>query len=190
MITRTLTFRDIASWKIINMPLVQFGGPGKIVQIDESVISKRKYNRGRGVRNDRKEKWVLGIYDVETKKGVVLYVVKRDKQTLVPLIQQYVAEGSDIWTDKWAAYQGLDKLGYIHHTVNHSKEFKSADGTCTNGVEGYWSRLKQFCRHTNVLQSKLLAEHIDEFMYRQHFAGNPSVRWGHMLAHIKERYPV
>ena len=92
MITRTLTFRDIASWKIINMPLVQFGGPGKIVQIDESVITKRKYNRGRGVRNDRKEKWVLGIYDVETKKGVVLYVVKRDKQTLVPLIQQYVAE--------------------------------------------------------------------------------------------------
>ena len=35
-------------------PLI--GGPGKVVEIDESLIGKRKYNRGRIVRG----KWLLG----------------------------------------------------------------------------------------------------------------------------------
>ena len=172
------------------MPRQQLGGEGVIVQIDESVISKRKYHRGRGVRKTIKEKWVLGIYDTAQKVGVVLYVVKRDKATLVPLIREHVKPRSEIWTDQWSSYRGLDQYGYTHKTVNHSKEFKSADGTCTNGVEGYWSRLKQFCRHTNVLQSKLLAEHIDEFMYRQQFKGTPQERFKMFLSHLKERYPV
>ncbi|KAK3916690.1 putative transposase-like protein, partial [Frankliniella fusca] len=181
---------DIASWKILSMPHYELGGEGVTIQIDESVISKRKYNRGRGLRKTIKEKWVLGIYDTEKKLGVVLYVVKRDRATLIPLIRQYVKQGSIIWTDGWAAYKGLDKFGYTHHTVNHSKEFKSADGTCTNGVEGYWSRLKQFCRHTNVLKSKLLAEHIDEFMYRQHFRGTESFKFMTFISHMREKYPV
>ncbi|KAE8742017.1 hypothetical protein FOCC_FOCC012458 [Frankliniella occidentalis] len=178
-------FRDVASWKILSMPHLQLGGPGVIVQIDESVITRRKFKRGKGERKTIKEKWVLGIYDTEQKLGVVL-----DKATLVPLIRQYCERGSVLWTDGWAAYKGLDRFGYEHHVVNHSKEFKSADGTCTNGVEGYWSRLKQFCRHTNVLKSKLLAEHIDEFMYRQHFRGTDVFRFQSFLDHIKERYPV
>ncbi|KAK3925954.1 DNA ligase [Frankliniella fusca] len=85
--------------------------------------------------------------------------------------------GSDLWTDGWAAYKGLDRFGYRHHVVNHSKEFKSADGTCTNGVEGY-----------RVLKSKLLAEHIDEFMYHQHFRGDTPFKFRTLIAHIKERY--
>ncbi|KAJ1522477.1 hypothetical protein ONE63_001667 [Megalurothrips usitatus] len=183
-------FRDIASWKILEMPHLKLGGEGQLVQIDESVITKRKYHRGRGFRRTIKEKWVLGIYDVQRKLGVVVYVVKRDKATLVPLIRQYVEPGSEIWTDQWAAYRCLDRYGYVHKTVNHSREFKSQDGTCTNGVEGYWSRLKQFCRHTNVLQSALLAEHIGKFMYRQHFRGTPKVRFGFFMSHLKERYPL
>ncbi|KAJ1519070.1 hypothetical protein ONE63_011312 [Megalurothrips usitatus] len=183
-------FRDIASWKILSMPRFQLGGEGVVVQIDESVVTKRKYNTGSGVRKTSVEKWVLGIYDINLKLGVVVYVVKRHKTTLMPLIQEYVKPGSVIWTDGWAAYKGHDKCGYAHHTVNHSKDFKSADGTCTNGVEGYWSTLEQFCRHTEVLRRKLLAEHIDHFMYQQHFRGTPSVMFNSFLFHLKERYPV
>ena len=31
--------RDVCSWKLINGPPIQLGGPGKIVQIDESVFT-------------------------------------------------------------------------------------------------------------------------------------------------------
>jgi len=64
-------FRDICSHHLQNTPgLFQFGGPGHVVQVDESVICKRKYNRGRLVR----EKWIVGIYDTLLKRGVIEYV--------------------------------------------------------------------------------------------------------------------
>jgi len=51
-------FRDVCSHHLLQTPgLFQFGGPGVVVQIDESVIAKRKYNRGRVVP----ERWVVGI---------------------------------------------------------------------------------------------------------------------------------
>ena len=31
--------RDICSWKLINGPDIKLGGPGQVVQIDESVFS-------------------------------------------------------------------------------------------------------------------------------------------------------
>jgi len=37
-------FRDICSWKLVNSPTL--GGPGKIVQIAESMMVKAKYHRG------------------------------------------------------------------------------------------------------------------------------------------------
>ncbi|KAK3909791.1 putative transposase-like protein [Frankliniella fusca] len=190
-ISRNALNQDIASWKILNTPHRTLGGEGVVVQIDESVITKRKCNRGKGVRKSIPEKWVLGLYDTDKKTGVVLYVVKRDRATLAPLIRQYCKEGSILWTDGWAAYKGLDKFGFKHHVVNHSKEFKSADGSFSNWVEGYWSTLKQYCRHTNVLKSKLLAEHIDEFaMYHQYYCGSLPYRFRCAIDHIKERYPV
>ena len=56
--------RDIAVSHFINNP-VQIGGPGHIVEIDESLFSRRKYNRGRIVP----EKWIFGKYDPATKEG-------------------------------------------------------------------------------------------------------------------------
>ena len=61
-------FRDIVSWKLLqNDDIFVLGGPGCVVQIDESVITKRKYNRGRIIP----QRWILGIYDVTKKKGLL-----------------------------------------------------------------------------------------------------------------------
>lgn len=60
-------FRDIASWKLLESPnLLKVGGVGHVVQIDESVVTRRKNNVGRIVR----EQWVLGMYDTTSKKGL------------------------------------------------------------------------------------------------------------------------
>ena len=50
-------------------------------------------------------------------------VVKRNAETLIPIIQRHVLPGTEIASDEWRAYSKLRELGYIHYTVNHSKNF-------------------------------------------------------------------
>lgn len=186
-------FRDIASWKLLQRPeLFQLGGAGHVVQIDESAVTKRKYNVGRVPR----QQWVMGIYDCTLRRGLVLFVPNRNRNTLINLITAHVQPGSEVWTDCWAGYRGLGNIGgvpqYIHRTVNHSHNFVDpVTGVCTNAVEGYWSRLKRFCRRLGVMQSQLLAEHIDHFMWFEVYSGDSAnATFCHLLEQIRERYPV
>ena len=97
-------FRDICTWKLctVNSPTT-LGSPGKIVQIDESVMVKAKYHRGHQLRDG----WVFGIYDPSIKEGHIERVEQRDAATMVPIVQRIVAPGTTIWSDKWAAYGQL-----------------------------------------------------------------------------------
>ena len=38
-------------------------------------------------------------------------------------------------------YINLEKYGYKHKTVNHSKEFVNEEGDNTNKIEGHWRQL-------------------------------------------------
>jgi hypothetical protein len=60
----------------------------------------------------------------------------------------------------------LAQEGYNHLTINHSKEFKSDNGCCTNAIEGLWSLAKlKIKKMKGILPSKLPCI-LDEFMYR------------------------
>lgn len=184
-------FRDICSFKLSSIPTIQLGGPGHIVQIDESLVARAKYHRGRNVP----ERWVFGMLDTSTKKGVILFVDARTREVLIPLIQKHIIPGSEIWSDGWAAYRNLSSLGFVHKVVNHNKEFVAEDGTCTNAIKGYWVQLKKYCRQIDVLKSSMIEEHIDEFLWRQEFCPGPPHRNGRqvfhkLLEHIREKYPM
>lgn len=63
-------------------PNLLIGGPGKTVEIDESVFSKRKFNVGRLLP----EQWILGGVCRED-KGVFMFAVpNRKKETLKSII--------------------------------------------------------------------------------------------------------
>ena len=87
---------QIGSESHLNNP-VQIGGPGHIVEIDESLFSRRKYNRGKIVP----EQWIFGGYDPATKEGFLLPVPRQNATTLMPLIIQWVRPGTEIWSDMW-----------------------------------------------------------------------------------------
>jgi len=61
-------FRDICSWKLVNSPTT-LGGPGKIVQIDESVMVKAKYHWGHQL--PAKQRWMFGIYIQAQRRGTL-----------------------------------------------------------------------------------------------------------------------
>jgi len=50
--------------------------------------------------------------------------------------------GTLIVSDCWKSYHNLDKHGYSHQTVNHSKEFVNEEGYNTNKIEGHWQYMK------------------------------------------------
>lgn len=132
------------------------GGP----EIDESVITKQKYHVGRCIP----PKWIIGIYDVTTKKGYAAYIPNRSSETLLQHIQKVVLAGTEIWTDGLRSYRCLAVLGgaspYTHKTVNHSRYFRDPlTGVCTNHVEAYWSRLKGMIRRLGVMGSPFLPEY-------------------------------
>ena len=56
---------------------------------------------------------------------LIIYPVdKRNAATLIPIIQRHVYPGSQILSDSWGAYLGLNELGYSHYTVVHKTNFK------------------------------------------------------------------
>ena len=71
------------------------GGPGKSVEIDESKFGRRKYNRGRSVDGQ----WVFGGIERESGAVFMVPVDKRDKETLLPQIKQWILPGSIIHSD-------------------------------------------------------------------------------------------
>ena len=96
------------------------------------------------------------------------FVVPRtDGATLLPVIGQFVAEGSIVMTDELSAYGGLDAEGYRHLVVRHSSEEYADGDTFTNNVEGFWSHFRRMingCYH-NVSDEHLQA-YIDEACFR------------------------
>ena len=98
----------------------KIGGQDIVVEIDESKFAKRKYNVGHRVVGG----WVFGGRERDIKKKVfMLPVENRTADTLLGVIQQWIAPGSIIWSDCWKSYNRIPDLpeGYRHGTVNHSK---------------------------------------------------------------------
>lgn len=180
--------REICSWAMMRV-LTKLGGVGKIVQLDESVIYKPKYNLGHGFLTP--EKWIFGLYDVERKIGYVEFVEKRDRATLEEIIKRLIIPGTEIHTDKWAGYNGIEEIDldpkFIHKTVNHSRNFVDPEtGAHTNNVEAYWSSLKRKFKLMNGTSRALTPSYLDEHMYFQHFGSTASDAFKNILLHIAE----
>ena len=144
-------FGDVCAQYFLDHP-IKIGGPGTIVEIDESKFGKRKYNRGRWIEGH----WVFGGIQRGTTKSFMVVVPDRTAATLLPIIQQYIHPGTLIISDEWRAYCQIPSLGYTHQTVNHSVNFVDpATGAHTNSVEGYSSCVKRQLRkrgHEYLLQ--------------------------------------
>lgn len=97
-----------------------------------------------------------------------MVVKKTDKATLVPIIQQFVADGSAVFTDELSAYNSLSALGYKHQICNHSAMEFVVDGNIyTNNIEGFWSHFRRMitgCYHD--VSDEHLQSYIDEACFR------------------------
>lgn len=142
------------------------GGPGSIVEVDEAILRKRKYKKGRR----KPQIWLLGA--VERKEGGgqgriwIRRIPNRKKDTLLPLLSSHIKPGTTIYTDEWRAYLSLPSLGFEHKTVCHKYTFKDAEsGVCTNCIEGVWSQLRRSLP-TCGIKDKFIDDFIASFISR------------------------
>ena len=158
-------FRMACKHYIENETIFKIGGPGYNVEIDETIMSKRKNNSGRVLP----EIWVFGGVCRETGERFALQVPDRSAMTLIPIIQKYVAPFSTIHTDCWKSYNTLSTLPqfYIHKTVNHSKNFiDPVTGSHTQNVERMWREVKRIKRRYEGINRRDIDDHISEYLWR------------------------
>ncbi|XP_071965519.1 uncharacterized protein [Antedon mediterranea] len=183
--------RDICSQKLLQTPTL-LGGPGVVVQIDESCFSHSRKN-GRG-RAPEREMWVFGLVDTTTKpaRGYLQFVEDRSAATLLPIIEDKTRPGTIIHSDMWAAYRQVVAIPGIaeHRTVNHSRHFVNPiDGTHTQNVESYWNKAKSKLKAMKGVKREWLSEYLDEFMWREEFGKDLLVGFENIIDHIAEIYP-
>ena len=68
-------------------------------------------------------------------KVVVRIVSDCSRESLMLIIQGLVLEGSTIYSDGWAAYDGLIVNGYDHYRVFHSHNEFARGKSHVNGIE-------------------------------------------------------
>ena len=143
------------------------GGVGVEVEIDETLIVRRKYERGRVLN----QVWLFGGVERISKKRFVIALTgdvgeKRDKATLIPLIQKYILKGSLIYSDSWGAYTGLDDLRYKHYKINHSENFvdPTKPSIHTQNIERLWLDIKQWIRRPGIW-SKYLYQYLARYLF-------------------------
>ncbi|KAF8356938.1 hypothetical protein PRIPAC_91933 [Pristionchus pacificus] len=118
-------------------------------------------------------------------------VEKRDKETLLPLIEENIAPGSRIISDGWKSYFDIGQLpsGYHHDVVNHTKYFKDpVSGAHTNTIEGLWALLKQPLKAAHGRHRTTLDASMFEFQFRSRFAGQDLFYI--LLGFITQQYDV
>ena len=146
---------SIVAWRKNSFEIGKIGGDGMIVELDECLAVKRKYHRGRILRN---QVWIFGGVERGNAKRYFIEVVEnRRRSTLLDVIRRRVNANSIIMTDLWKGYENMTVFlfeeNFLHYTVNHSRNFVDPlTGAHTQSIEGFWSVYKRVVRRrgTNV----------------------------------------
>ena len=178
--------RTICSNKVLNAG-IKLGGLGKTVEIDESKFgAKRKYKRGRVSEGP----WVFGVVERGSQKVLLFRVPDRTRETLVHrLITTHIRPGTVIYSDQFTPYIPLNQLGYIHLSVNHSKNFVDPDsGAHTNTIEGVWALVKKKLKWMCGTLYEYIPSYLDEFTWFRNFGKDRAFE--QLLEDIAEQFPL
>jgi transposase len=143
------------------------GGPGKHVEVDETVMGGYQSNRARRAKGSNKS-LVFGM--VERGGRIIAGPIPNlSASTLEVIVRQHVNENSKITADEWDSYNDL-KYGYDLGRVNHSKKEWVNGDDHTNTIEGHWSHFKRAVSGTHVhISAKHMWKYVAEFSYRRNY---------------------
>jgi transposase-like protein len=89
----------------------------------------------------------------------------RQRPLIHDMIHKNVEPGSQVFTDAFPAYNGLDQY-FVHQFIDHAEKY--VDGVVhTNGLENFWSLFKRCIKGTHVaIEPFHLAAYVDSEAFR------------------------
>jgi hypothetical protein len=159
-----------------------------IIEADETFVGGKNKNRhaNKKVENSQGRSYkdktpVLGLV---SRGGELKAMVVPDTkaETIQPIVEQVVKYNSDIITDEWCGYEGLNTK-YCHIIINHAGGQFANEWASTNRIEGFWASLKRgVIGIYHFMSKKHMQKYVDEFVFRYNtipFSG--STRLNHLL---------
>jgi len=148
-----------------NIPI---GGEKKIVEIDDTLFSKRKFHKGRFLH----QVWIFGGICRDDNMVFLEHVPNRNSDTLMDSIQRNINVGTTVISDEWKAYKVIENQPhpqpYIHQTVNHSKNFVDpVTFANTQKGERLWRGFKEKKKIINGVPREDIDLYIAEFLWRR-----------------------
>jgi transposase-like protein len=159
------------------------GGPGSVVEIDETLVGGSVSGKGQGFKGNKT--CVVGF--LERDGELITRVVRsRTKEAMRGVITTHVLPGTTINTDEFGGYKDLGDCGFNHIKVNHKDGFyANAKGAGVNALEGYWAMLKRGILGTHIhVSGKHLPKYLGEFEYRWNMRHVPHL----MLARLMHSF--
>lgn len=147
--------------------LSPMGGGGKIVEVDETYVGKKKSAKrfSKPHRKDQKMT-VLTLVDREG-DARSFHISETTGREIVPIVQANVDRESKIATDEGRHYGKFKDHFAAHGTVVHSKEEWARGEISTNACENYFSLFKRGMRGVyQHCSEKHLHRYLAEFDFR------------------------
>ncbi|XP_023215208.1 uncharacterized protein LOC111618018 [Centruroides sculpturatus] len=185
--------RHVMMISFYNLSQTKIGGPGKIVEIDETTLSKRKNEKGRISKATR---WVVGGICRDDNSCFVCKVNDRSEVSLNWVISKFVNSGSIVYTDEWKGYNHINDLEGVdikHETVKCAENFVDpVTGVHTQKIKRLWRCLKNRKNLPTHYTEDLSDSYLYAFMYKKILRWEklkPGERFELFLRHLGKIYP-
>ena len=142
--------------------------------------------------------WIFGLVDCSLqpnesfKSGEVrlFYVERRNRDTLIPICEEHVENGSRIWSDEWRAYASLSD-NFVHQSVNHSQRYVNENGVHSQNIERVWKSVKhKIMKRMLGTSQRFITSHLAEFCWRSRHERTKFELLESFLTSASRLYPI
>ena len=175
-------FKQIRS--LLSEPDMQLEGLS--VEIDETGVGTTTKRKG------QPKKPLTTVFGMVERGGRVKAVVADDrkKETLMPIIREYVLPESIVFTDDFSSYVDLahDRNDYTHRRINHSAGVYVMGDVHTQTIEGFWSLIKRGIGGVyHSVSREYLQSYLDEYSFRYNRRHKGNLIFNDVLVRVSER---
>ena len=146
---------------------------GSNVEMDESYYGGEEKNKhankktkGNQGRSTKTKTPVLGMVERGGKLIAQTVEIVQSK-TIMPIVEESIEKGTQIYTNEFNIYNKLPSMGYDHGIVPHKERIFVLGDAHINTIEGFWSLSKNGIRGTyHAVSDKYLQHYLDEYSFR------------------------